>query len=461
VEERSIKLGPPSTGSLTFPGIALSLVILAGLSMWSTLTGAESSSGAWMLLGTLAAFATGLAFVGCGGLRYSRHRERIHELHEEVRARTHSIAALRENLTDLERFTAFQDDVARELQRYNRSRAPLTLIMLHLDEMGALGQLHGDLGAEHLRLAASSMFTSMRGGDAIHRLSADRYGVILAGETELGGVRLAQRLQEDLRLSSPGDPVTVVAGVAGVHEPMTREVLIRRAEIALLEAERSRGHSVIYSEPLELDVLERERGVVQQHLKAVTTALARAVDAKDSYTRSHSETVSRICGLIADELGLARERASKLRLAGLLHDVGKIGIPDTILKKPAGLTPEEYDVMKTHTTLGYSILSGAELEEEAGWILRHHERPDGLGYPEGLRGDELPLEPRIILVADAFEAITSDRPYRRRRSENEAFHELERNAGAHFDPDCVSALRRALDARRSSVDVLVAPTTGE
>jgi putative nucleotidyltransferase with HDIG domain len=170
------------------------------------------------------------------------------------------------------------------------------------------------------------------------------------------------------------------------------------------------------------------------------------VDAKDSYTRSHSETVSETCGLIAEELGLAPERVARLRLAGLLHDIGKIGIPDAILQKPSALTDEEFEVMKTHSKLGYRIVRGAELEQEAEWILHHHERPDGRGYPDGLRGDELPLESRIILVADAFEAMTSDRPYRRGQSECVALAELTRCSGSQFDPDCVEALHRAVAA---------------
>jgi diguanylate cyclase (GGDEF)-like protein/putative nucleotidyltransferase with HDIG domain len=460
VENRSSKRSPLPSGTAHLIGLTGAVLVPAALALWATLTSVETAKSGFILLATLCASALGSLLAIVTSLELRRLHSRLREVRELDRARTHSIAALRENLTDLERFRAFQEDVARELQRRNRSGAPLSLLMLHLDGIRPNGERCGDVGAEQLRLAAVSMFASMRGGDAIHRVSSDRFAVILAGESAHGAIRLAERLQEDLRLSAPTDDVTVVAGVADVDEPMTRDTLIRRAELALLEAERSPDRTVIYSERLELDLAERERGVVQQHLKAIATALARAVDAKDSYTRSHSETVSRICELIAAELGLAPERTAKLRLAGLLHDVGKIGIPDTILQKPARLTPQEYDVMKTHTTLGYSILSGAELEEEAEWILRHHERPDGHGYPNGLSGPELPLEPRIILVADAFEAITSDRPYRRRRSEGQAFEELERHTGTHFDPSCVAALRRALVSRGERVEPLAAAPLG-
>ena len=134
----------------------------------------------------------------------------------------------------------------------------------------------------------------------------------------------------------------------------------------------------------------------------------------------------------------------RLRLAGLLHDVGKIGITDTILQKPGPLTDDEFTIMKTHTRLGHAIVTAAECPTEAEWILHHHERVDGGGYPDGLAGERIPLESRIILVADAFEAITADRPYRMHRSADAAMVELERNAGTQFDRDCVAALGRVV-----------------
>ena len=175
----------------------------------------------------------------------------------------------------------------------------------------------------------------------------------------------------------------------------------------------------------------------KHHVTTLASALARAVDAKDAYTHSHCETVAELCALIATEIGMPADRVAKVRLAGLLHDVGKIGISDAILQKPGSLTVDEFEVMKTHPTLGCHIVSAAELYQESEWILHHHERLDGRGYPEGLRGEEIPLESRIIMVADAFEAITADRPYRDRRS-------VGRGAGGAEPP-------RRHPVRRSSV----------
>ena len=132
----------------------------------------------------------------------------------------------------------------------------------------------------------------------------------------------------------------------------------------------------------------------------------------------------------------------RLRLAGLLHDVGKIGITDTILQKPGPLTDDEFAVMMTHTRLGHAIVSAAERPIEAGWILHHHERIDGGGYPDGLAGDAIPLEARILHVADAYEAMTRGRSYQIRMTGEQALAELERLSGTQFDARCVAALRR-------------------
>jgi HD-GYP domain-containing protein (c-di-GMP phosphodiesterase class II) len=145
---------------------------------------------------------------------------------------------------------------------------------------------------------------------------------------------------------------------------------------------------------------------------------------------------------MAVELGFEDAQVFKIRLAGLLHDVGKIGVSDAILQKPGRLTDAEFDLMKAHPELGAHILAAAELHEEAAWVLAHHERLDGKGYPHG--GTTAPLEARIISVADAFEAIVSERPYREARSASEALDELARCADTQFDRRCVQALSSVL-----------------
>jgi putative nucleotidyltransferase with HDIG domain len=172
----------------------------------------------------------------------------------------------------------------------------------------------------------------------------------------------------------------------------------------------------------------------------------RFVDARDQSTANHSEVVSALAEAIGLELGVEPEMVDHLRLAGLLHDVGKIGLPDAILKAPRQLTPEEYSIVKRHPEFGHSLLDGLGIDPVDEWVLHHHEHWDGSGYPRGLSGEAIPLGARIILVADAFEAITADRAYRPAQSEAAALAELRRNAGSQFDADVVDALTRHIQS---------------
>jgi len=174
-------------------------------------------------------------------------------------------------------------------------------------------------------------------------------------------------------------------------------------------------------------------------------ALAAALDARDPYTAGHSERVSTLSVLIAQRLGLSDAEVDVIRLGALLHDVGKIGVPDEILRKPGPLSPAEFEQIKRHPTLGARILRQVPfLAAHLPIVELHHERPDGKGYPFGLRGDEIPTDARIVHVADAFDAMTSARAYRRRRDPADAMRELWQCAGSQFDAEVVQAFASAL-----------------
>jgi putative nucleotidyltransferase with HDIG domain len=178
---------------------------------------------------------------------------------------------------------------------------------------------------------------------------------------------------------------------------------------------------------------------------ATVRALVHAVDLKDPYTRGHGERVGRASAMIARELGLPEERVDALRLAGLLHDIGKLGVPTRVLRKDGPLTEEERRVVQRHPEYGHDMTRGiAFLDEAREAILHHHERLDGTGYPHGLSGDRIPHCARVVAVADAFDAMTSTRSYRPARPVDAALAELQRCAGTHFDPAMVAALTRAL-----------------
>ena len=197
------------------------------------------------------------------------------------------------------------------------------------------------------------------------------------------------------------------------------------------------------SEELEQFVLDLKRAANENRelFMGSIQMLAGAVDEKDPYTRGHSDRVTRYSLMIARELGLTEDFIEIVRISAQLHDVGKIGIEDRILKKPGALTPEEFDVMKTHTTKGANILSPvAQLKDMIPGIELHHESLDGRGYPRGLKGDEIPLLPRIIAVADTFDALTTNRPYQNAHDPQAALKIIHSLAGKRLDRDAVAAL---------------------
>ncbi|MFB6522473.1 HD-GYP domain-containing protein [Streptomyces sp. NPDC056401] len=186
----------------------------------------------------------------------------------------------------------------------------------------------------------------------------------------------------------------------------------------------------------------RERAAHQ----ATIRALVQAVDIKDRYTRGHSERVGQASAMIARELGMGEERLEVVRIAGILHDVGKLGVPTRLLRKDGPLTPEERRIIELHPEYGHEMVRGIGfLGEARAAILHHHERVDGSGYPYGLTGEQIPVLARVVAVADAFDAMTSTRSYSRARPVRVALAELERCAGAQFDPDMVRALVDAID----------------
>ena len=202
-------------------------------------------------------------------------------------------------------------------------------------------------------------------------------------------------------------------------------------------------------------VLENQRlhGALRTSYLATVAMLAEVIEAKDPFLRGHSDEVSRYVSAVAEQLGIDARRREQLVFGSLLHDVGKIGISERILLKPAALTPEERSVIQLHPRIGYRLVERVPaLREIAPAILHHHERFDGDGYPSRLSGEEIPLEARIICVADSFSAMTAERPYRRRMSLEDACAELERCAGTQFDPEVVSVFVEEVRKRPISDD---------
>ena len=349
-------------------------------------------------------------------------------------------ATLTDSLTGIRNHRAFEEDLVRALAHRRRHGTSLSLVMVDVDDLKAINDGDGhQAGDSAIKAVADVLSRGVRASEVVYRIGGDEFAALLPEASAWGAFNFAQRLHaalDDARAS-------VSVGLAEASEHSTRDGLIEQADTALMEAKYSGRDTIMFVEGMARPDLANA-GDDRRHRGTLASALARAVDAKDSYTRSHSETVAELSALIAANLGLDNAHVAAIRLAGLVHDVGKIGVPDAILQKPARLDADEYEVIKTHAALGHKILHGTDLGREAPWVLHHHERIDGDGYPGGLVGDEIPLESRVIHVADAFEAMTSDRPYRRGMPEHEALAELRRHADTQFDPACVDALLRGL-----------------
>jgi len=271
---------------------------------------------------------------------------------------------------------------------------------------------------------------------------------------EMDGVTF---LREALRLY-PDMAVIMLTGVAEVNtaveclqlgalDYISKPVLIEEVRARVQKALEKRElilQNRFYQQHLESRIRELDRRNKQSLINGVQM-LVHALEAKDAYTSGHSARVSRYAVKTAVVLGYTGDRLEALRLGGELHDIGKIGTREAILNKPGSLTMDEFEHVKGHVTLGERILAPYLGESPAvlSIVRSHHERLDGGGFPDGLKGDEIPLEARLVAVVDAFDAMTTNRAYRAPRTPDEAMDELRRCAGVHFDPDAVDAFHTA------------------
>jgi diguanylate cyclase (GGDEF)-like protein len=323
-------------------------------------------------------------------------------------------------------------------------------------------RLGRDAGDAVLARFAHVLASGRRQLDGVARVGGEEFALILPDTGGADGLLIAERLRCELakELAAGAEPVTISFGVASFPEHgETAGSLLRAADEALYAAKRNgRDRSVLHSPALR-DAQRQDgqpRDIAGERFVAVVLDLAEAVDLRFSGSARHSETVGRYAAMMAGELGLSEQRIERVRLAGMLHDVGKVGVPDNILSKPAGLTDEEFEIVKRHPELGEQILEHPGLADVREWVGAHHERPDGRGYPRGLSGESIRLEARILAVADAYEAMTSDRAYRPSIGPAAAREELERCAGTQFDRRVVDALLTILDRESERLEEALA-----
>jgi len=340
-------------------------------------------------------------------------------------------------LTGAYSVAAFRDAATRELERARRSGAPLALALFDIDGLRALSAAHGAQTADQaLRTLAALLREGSRVHDVLGRTGPGELALLLP-ETELtGALAAASRSVAAVEaLDVPGlGPVTVSAGVAAAPRGITLDALLAAAGELLVHA-RAAGGGRAYG-PLQVG----EQPSARAHQDVVDT-LVQMLTERDRYTGEHSESVVELSKSVATSLGLDGPAIERVSTAALLHDIGKVGIPDAILHKPGKLDEHEWLLMRDHPVIGERILRAIPGLGGIARIVRHeHERWDGGGYPDGLTTTQIPIGSRIILACDTYHAMTSDRPYRVRMPHADALQELARGAGTQFDPRVTETL---------------------
>jgi len=368
----------------------------------------------------IAFFALCLACVAMLCTWHARHQDRRRgELARVSRA---------DPLTGCLNRRGFEERFEAELSRSPRTGRPLGLIMLDLDRFKEINDTQGHAaGDELLRWAVHAMQQSIRPMDTIGRIGGDEFAIILPGAAPSDTERVAHRLQTAMADRAPTSIGIACFPIDGADQ----SELMRLADNRLYS--RKHGRSA------------QQRGIPTAETMSLSwaTALAHAVDERITVKQAHSRKVAQYCKAMAKALGWSEEDSEQLEIAAVLHDIGKVAVPDRILRKEESLTPEEWEEIKLHPKAGAEIVARIKgFERTVPWIENARENFDGSGYPDGLKGDEIPLGARILHVTSAFDAMTTDRPYRAALTTEEALAELERNAGTQFDPECVALFER-------------------
>jgi diguanylate cyclase (GGDEF)-like protein len=358
--------------------------------------------------------------------------------------------ALTDPLTGLGNHRHFHERLQRELAQADEHDGLVSLCFLDIDDFKRINDQFGHPAGDRV---LSQVASRLRQGGESFRLGGDEFAVLLVGMDEqlaLSATRSIVQRIADTEFGKAG-AITVSAGVATFPQhSRERDSLIRLADGALYWA-KEHGKNQVRLARADVAELSEFRpaasGVDRIARFSAAASLARAVDSRDAYAGSHSDRVGSFAAQIATKLGLPAEEVELTRLAGSLHDLGKLAIPEEILRKPAALSDAERLVIERHPQIGYRMLESLGVDPIAYWVLHHHERWDGGGYPEGLAGESIPLGARIIFVADAFDAMTSTRLYGDSLSYEEAVAEIERCSGSQFDPDVVNAFLAGVGAR--------------
>jgi diguanylate cyclase (GGDEF)-like protein len=357
-----------------------------------------------------------------------------------------SADATTDPLTGLANHRAFQERLRAELARARRHDDPVAVALVDVDHFKAVNDAGGHaLGDEALRAVAALLRRHLRTEDVLARVGGDEFAILLPAVTAAAAAAALERARRALEQAPQvgGARLTISAGVCDLAQAASAEDLMRFADGALYWSKEHGRNRVSAYDPAtihELSAVERIGQLQRSQALTGIRALARAIDARDASTREHSDRVATLAARLAEARGWPADRVALLHEAAMVHDVGKIGIPDAILLKPSRLTAEEYDVIKGHAELSARMVEEILGAEQVEWILSHHERPDGRGYPRGLTGGELSEGAGLLAAADAFDVMVSTRPYSPGRTIDDALRECRALVGQQFTADAVEAL---------------------
>ena len=341
-------------------------------------------------------------------------------------------------LTGLLNRRAFEEMLNFEIERSRRTGRPLSLIVGEMDGMGRVNAERGhSAGDTAIKMVGQHMSKWKRRIDSAGRIGGEKFGVLLPETDEHGAFLVAERLRRASRrgFGQESLPLTISFGVASYPEHGEEFGVLMGAAGRAVDAavELGRDRSVVYCVDVArmLSALPAP-GSTEPRLSSII-GLAQELDVRDTGSTGHCQTVARYAELMARALGFEPDHVERVRLAGLLHDIGKTGVSDRLMSKSGPLEPDEWHSIRTHPEIGARLLAHPEFEDLREWVLMHHERPDGKGYPFGLARGQIPVEASILAVADAYEAMTSERAFRSALGEEVAISELRAGAGSQFD----------------------------
>jgi len=356
-----------------------------------------------------------------------------------------------DELTGLFNRRHFEERLKEEISRHSRYGDVFSIFMIDLDNFKSYNDIYGHVSGDVLLNQIGKVITnSVRDADQAFRYGGDEFVVVLPQTTMNDANVVAERVQEGVAEEMKKKEIAVTCSIGLASYPSDGVIsgeLVTAADTALYFAKRTGGNRVYISSKILSEPLDEPGIYARRNGLSAIYALASTVEARDPYTYGHSRKVNTYAVALAEAIGLSPDEVSRVSTAALLHDIGKIGVPDRVLNKKGKLSEEDWEAIKAHPRLGANIVGNIpNLVPCLSSILYHHERWGGGGYPEGLKGEEIPIEARILAIADSFAAMTSARPYRPALRSEEVVKELRRCGGSQFDPELVGVFIGIIEA---------------